>query len=543
MDIHCIDLSDLHTSSSLFLNYAKSFENVSDWYTPPPVDFQGWQQRADQVSRQSGFPRDSLVEILTRYNSDLGAGEATFRNLERLAKENAVAVVSGQQVALFGGPAYSVYKAASAVQFAAQLREQGTPAVPVFWLAANDSDFEEIRTAHFLNKDSEELALRLSDSRQDLTQMTGSISLRDVDSLTAKLADSFQALDFGQQTLDSLEAAYAKDSTLGRAFGVWLSNLFREHGLIVLDPTLPSINTRLAGFYSTCVSRREEIVASLVDRSQTIRKTGFVPQVSLDESEGLLFLVDGKRRTKLKFQNGRYQGKGIVDARMSETELLQMARSQPDRLSPGVLIRPLLQDFLLPTLAYIGGPAEVAYFAQLHAIGRFWDRDLVILPRASITLIDRKSQRLLRKYNLEVEDVLLGSLQSLGERIVRTGETAGLLVELETLQEDLRDRLAALEARLQRIDAGVAGMLPGVIEKVTYQLGKLTTRFAQNQRQRQPSLELHLQHLRNRLAPGGAPQERVLSFSQFEAEEGSTLLERLLPHLSPTSLCHKVCYL
>jgi len=543
MEFHCIDLSKLHASNSLFLNYAKNFENVSDWYTAPPVDSQGWQRRAEQVSRQAGFPRSSLIEILTRYNSDLGAGEPTFRNLQRLAKDDAVAVVSGQQVSLFGGPAYSVYKAASAVQFAAQLRAQGTPAVPVFWLAANDSDFEEIRTAHFLNKKGEELALRLSDSRQDLNQMTGSISLRDVDALSAGLADSFQELDFGQQTLASLAAAYDKDSTLGRAFGVWLSSLFREHGLIILDPTLPSINSRLAGFYSTCVSRRKEIVNSLVDRSQTIRNAGFAPQVSLDESEGLLFLVDGQRRTKLKFQNGRYQAKGIVDTRMSETELLQLAGSQPDRLSPGVLVRPLLQDFLLPTLAYIGGPAEVAYFAQLHAIGRFWDRDLLILPRSSLTLVDRKSQRLLRKYDLSVEDVLLGSLQSLGERIVRTSEAAGLLVELETLQEGLRDRLTALEARLKGIDASVAGMLPGVREKVSYQLGKLSARFVQNQRQRQPSLEHHLQHLRSRLAPGGAPQERVLSFSQFEAEEGNTLLERLLPHLSPSSLCHKVCYL
>ncbi len=543
MEIHCIDLSKLHAPGSLFLDYAQNFGKVSDWYTAPPADFQGWRRRADRVSQKSGFPRRTLIETLTPYNSDLGAGELTLRNLERLAKADTVGVVSGQQLGLFGGPAYSVYKAASAVTFAAQLREHGIRAVPVFWLASNDSDFEEIRTAHFLNNSSEELRMRLADSRQDLNQMTGSISLREVESLLARLRDGLQGFDFRQSALDSLAAAYRKDSTLGRAFGVWLTNLFREHGLIILDPTLPGICTQLAGFYSTCVSRREEIVSDLVARSQAMAKAGYSPQVSVDESEGLLFLVDGQRRTKLKFQNGRYQGKGSADSRMSKTEMLHLADSHPDLLSPGVLIRPLLQDFLLPTLAYIGGPAEVAYFAQLQAIGRFWDRDLLILPRSSVTLVNRKSQRLLRKYALTVEDVLLSSGENLGERIVRTTQAAGLLSELESLEGDLRERLAQVEGELQRLDASVAGMLPRVSEKMFYQLRKLSTRFVENQQQRQPSLERHLQHLRNRLAPGGAPQERVLSFSQFEAEEGDALLERLLPHLSPASACHKVCFL
>ncbi len=540
MDSECLPFGSLPGQNPLFVDFAHQFERVRDFYNPPPLAEPELGQRLERARRSSGVPRQPFAAALTRYNNTLHGGTPLARNLEAFESEDCVAVVTGQQVTLFGGPSYTVFKAATAIQLAQSLRQQGVNAVPVFWLASNDSDFEEIRCTHFVGSDASLVPVAFPDDPDDSCRMAGTVPLSSVGTCLEQLRSSTQFHPFSDVVLDDLERDYRKDRSFRDAFACWISRLFSDYGLIVFDPLMEGYQDSLSRFFEIAVTGRQSIIDALVERNQEIVEAGYHPQVWVDEQESLLFLVDGSRRYKLLWDKGRYRAKERRELSFSSGELLQMALDDPGRLGVNVLLRPILQDYLFPTAFYVGGPSEVAYFAQLNAVADRWGLEPVILPRAGFTIVDHLDQRHLKRHHITALDVLQRSTDDLTEAILRESHQGEALQQMDSVSAELRQSLEELQQLIHASDPTVAAMLEKTRQKMLYQLDKVKSRFVANHRRVAPSLKQHLDQLLNHLRPLNKLQERVINFNHFLMDRGPGFLNEITELTDPYCFSHRL---
>lgn len=543
MKAECLDFQELPGQNPLFLDFLYDFERVQAFYSPAHLSPERLEERAEQVLKgKDRYPRELLVETLQEFHRAVDTGPRTFQHLKALSSPDALAVVTGQQVGLFGGPAYTVYKTATAIELARLLRSQGYNAVPVFWLAADDFDFDEVRSTCFVRPDTRLLTLNHPDTRQRSEQMAGTVPLQDLEAYFSLLRDSGPAWEFQGEVVERLQGAYRSGRTFREAFTRWLADLFQDEGLIFFDPLLPRYGSALGDFFLTAVDRRPQIVAALEKRKEDLSAGGYGTQVWFDESETLLFWSENGCRYKLEFRDGRIRGKNRRSLDFDPADFRRLVQESPERLSPSALLRPILQDYLFPTAIYVGGPAEVAYFSQVSAISPFWGMEMAIFPRAAFTLVDRKAQRLLQKYGLSVAELLRTPQGQITEKILREKEAPGVMAHFDRLKAELQQELDLLQRELQKEDPPVAEMLGTARRKIFYQVEKVQRRFVGNLQHRNVRLQGQLDYLENYLKPRGTLQERCLNFNQFLMQEGEGLLDRLFEHVHPFCRSHKLLY-
>jgi bacillithiol biosynthesis cysteine-adding enzyme BshC len=544
MKSDCLDFRRLPGFNPLFLDFAYQFEKVESFYHFPTVDQKWLKQRAESVWASNRFPRSPLLSSLDTLNRRIGGSEAVFSNLRKLGDSDTLAVLTGQQVGLFGGPAYSVYKAATAVRLAQFLELQGYRAVPVFWMASDDSDFDEVRSTHLSSRDSRPLAVSYPVRHGTNEQMAGTVSLREI----GPCLESFDAnagrleTSFASQTAGNLRAAYHPGSDFRDAFGAWMSRLFSDHGLILFDPLSPGHRGHLTDFYTRAVENRDQIVQNLAERNTSLKEAGYSGQVNLDPAETLMFWLKGTSRSKIRFEGGLFQTKGAGGLRLDRGELVGLIEQEPESFSTSVLLRPVLQDYLFPTMTYVGGPAEIAYFGQLTAISGNWGLEMSIQPRSSFTLVDRKSSRLLRRYQLDTGTVLTRSRLELLNLLLAEGDSEGVLRGFDHLRNDVERRLEELGRGINALDPPVADMLENSGRKMLYQVDKVRRRFVTNRELSTGYLKRHLDHLLGHLVPLSQLQERTINFNQYLAEEGDGLIDRIIERSGPDRVGHQVLY-
>ncbi len=545
MKTECLDYRQLPGLNPLFLEYLYHYDRLESLYSSPVhLSLDALKERADSVLKDPPpFPRDQLVEVTTAFNQRVGAGEKVFQNLEKLKSPRTLAVVTGQQPGFFGGPAYTVYKALTAIRLAQMLDEEGYPAVPVFWLASDDSDFQEVRLTSFFDGNGDLFSVSYQGPQQNDSRMVGTIPLNTVEECFSRLQQEGPKGEFHEDVLQLLQETFPPAKTLSEAAGSWLSHLFRPYGLVLFDALLPEYKQGVGSLFARAIENRQEIVQALKGRAEVLREKGFDSQVRVQDSESFLFWTEDEKRYKLEYEGERFRKKALDSPKLSERDLLRELDQQAEKFAPNVLLRPIVQDHLFPTVAYVGGPSEVAYFAQVSAISRFWDKEMAVFPRVGVTLVDRKAQRLLRKYGLKVLDVLQLTPQEISRRIVKGKDPENILERLEHVQEELQSELGALKDDIAKIDPTVAEMLGGTEKKVLYQIEKVQKRFVANHRDQEATFGQHLDYLCSHLFPNGKLQERVISFNQFVSEEGPDLVDRVMNVIDPFCPSHQVIYL
>jgi len=481
----------------------------------------------------------AVADVLAEQNLTFGGGEKTRENIRRLREGRALAVVTGQQAALFGGPAYSAYKALTAIQLAERLSAEGTPAVPVFWLASEDHDFAEVNHAELLDARQQAILLR-DPSAPAPDSPTGPIVFdASINELRERLA-SLWPRELAAEA-EPLLAGYRPGVTYAQAFGRLFQALFAGRGLIVLDPTHQELHALSRPLFRRALEEDEALRELIRRRDRELEHAGYHVQVRLRENATLLFLSEEGRRLPLR---RRGHGFGVERAgERSAAALLELLERAPERFSANVLLRPLVQDSLLPTVAYVAGPAEVAYFAQASTLYQeLLGRMPVIVPRASLTLVEPPVRRLLGRYRLRLEDFFHGRppvRARLGERHL----PPRLLRRLEHTEAKIEKQLAAAAAELKKLDPTLEGAADTSRRKMLYQFEKLRGKAARAQAERTAIIERHLDALFNSLYPGRALQERRVNFLSFVARHGRELLARLLEQASFPCRDHQVIFL
>jgi len=524
MDSRDLPAQQLPHTSRLIRDYLSNFSSLASFYEHKP-DFKSIAKYARSVN----FPaerRRQVADVLRAQNALFGSSREAEKNIDRLAA-GAVAVVSGQQVGLFGGPAYSFYKALSAIQAAESLTDDGIDAVPVFWMATEDHDVDEVRRVAWFNE-GELLQFELPQPEQDAIPV-GRVRLGpEVDELVGR-AQPLVGETFGAY----LHETYVPEATYGGAFAGLFARIFADFGLILLDPLDDRLHQIAGPILREALACRDELNDELLRRGKALEQAGYEPQVKVTSRSTLLFSLTSGKREVITASNGTFAS-GATS--LPREEWIELVEAEPENFSPNAILRPVMQDYLLPTVVYFGGPSEIAYFAQSHVLyEKLLQRMPVLLPRADFTLVDPKAERLLKKYHLDVEEVWGGS-ENLRKRMYNSMVPKKLASEFDDHLQHIDKRLKKLHKAIVKVDPTIQGTIARAEKRIRYQIEKLRHKTGAALDRHEKQIEAHQKFLENLLYPQKGLQSRDLCFLPFLARWGTGGLYDLQKLAGPKKL-------
>jgi len=534
--------TDIPRTTRLFNDFLYDYQKVAKFYPNYGRSVEPLADHARRVGAQT-FDRKRVPDALDRINRRAGSPELTFKHIDMLRHEGSVAIVTGQQAGLFTGPLYTIHKAVTVIKLAACLRDQGIEAVPVFWIASEDHDYEEVNHTKMVDREGQLKTVRYAGCGQKDDVPVGSIALceginQTIDEFVAQLAAS----EFVLQITSDLRESYADGVGFAEAFAKLMARIFREHGVVLLDPLDEELKQVAAPLYSQAVEKSSEIAAALVERSREIEEAGYHAQIHTSDDMVPLFIMDDGRRKALAHHGGRFTVKGS-DRTFGLEELTELARVCPNCFSPNVTMRPVVQDYLLPTAAYIGGPAEVAYFAQVRAVYEVLGRQLpCVLPRASFTIIEGRHQKTMKKYGLELRDFFDG-LHPAVTKVVEHSLDKGTTAAFAETERVLNEHLDKLGVALQKADPTMTDPLKTARAKMLYQIEHLRTRFIHSSAHREQTVYRQVERAFTTLFPDKNLQERELNAYYFLSRYGPSLIKELLDAAEIGFSNHKLVYL
>jgi bacillithiol biosynthesis cysteine-adding enzyme BshC len=535
MSTECYPISMLPNITRLYRDYLAMAEGAADspvrrWYGAEPLG-NAWMRPAPSSTKAS-----ALADALSMQSKGFGAAPAALANIEKL-RNGARAVVTGQQVGLLGGPLLTLLKAATAVARAKQATAAtGIEHVPIFWLATEDHDIEEVDQVSLLSKTAvETLRLHIKCSHPE---PVGEVVLGGrIDDL---LEQASQLLGYAP-ICELLSACYSEQATFGSAFAKLMASLFAEQGLIVMDAAGREFHQLGASTLRFAIEHAEELEAALLTRSTDFDSAGYHAQVLVKPGASLLFFVDdhqgAKHRQALRrLSDGTWKvGAGGGVKSYSSSDLLGILDTTPERLSPNALLRPVFQDTILPTTAYVGGPAEVAYFAQSAVLyERILGRTTPILPRLSATLIEPSIGAVMEQHEVSLPDAMQPA-EALAQRLGARAIPIEGKRRLASAGNALDDALQAAHDYLGGLDAGLGRSAEVSASKMRYQMNRLRRLAANYELNKDASLRKHADAMTLHLFPEGHPQERVIAGAWFiaawEAAHGDGAAPQMIARL------------
>jgi bacillithiol synthase len=527
MSVECFPITVLPHVSHIYRDYLAMEEhaNVRRWYGAEA--FAGkWIGKGVPVGHA-----DALADLLERQAVEFGAGDAAKANIEKL-RAGARAVVTGQQVVLFGGPLLTILKAATAVARAKDAtKATGVEHVPVFWMATEDHDLEEVDQVSLLTKTTVEM-LKVGLRVPHAVPVGGVVPGPELDVVLDRVSELLEFAPVSDWLRECYRPVGEGRPTLALAFGRLMAKIFAEQGLVVMDAASRGFHALGASTLRYAIEHASELQEALIARSKELVGAGYHAQVLVAEGGSMLFLLDevtgervALRRVTVDGKDGQWKAGGRV---YSTAELIAILEAQPERLSPNALLRPVFQDTLLPTAAYVGGPAEIAYFAQSAVLYEaILGRITPVLPRLSATLLEPAIATVMDKDEVQLPDAMTTAevlAQRLGARAMpiegkRKLAAVGNAVEVEL--SALTEYLAGMDESLGRA-ASVSG------SKMRYQMNRLRRMAATFELQKEASLMKHAEAITLNVFPGGHPQERVVAGVWFMARYGDGLVEKLV---------------
>ncbi|MBN1206202.1 MAG: bacillithiol biosynthesis cysteine-adding enzyme BshC [Myxococcaceae bacterium] len=510
-----------------------------------PDRFRHRAARAEAVAAAASRTVPSaLHEALVARNARLPPSPARERHLELLARPGTVAVVTGQQVGLFLGPLFTIYKAASAIVAARALAEEtGRPCVPIFWLQTEDHDLPEID--HCLTPRGAGEPLRVALEHADAATSRIPVAHRRLGEGVTRALSALRT-ELGSQPhaaehLGLLERAYRPEATLVDAFAEVLSTVFAEEGLVFLDPRDARLAPLAAPVHRRALTEASAIAAGLAERGNALAEAGFSEQVHVRPGAPLSFFspegVEGARYRLDPASPGSWSLVGHPEgASVTTPELLAWLEREPLRFTTSALLRPILQDTWLPTAAYVGGPGEIAYFAQLAPLYAHVGLPLpLIVPRARFRVLDDRTRGLLDKLRLAPDDVTTPRhelLALLSARGAGEGFDPPEAVEAR-LMGALAPELSRLGERMASLDPSFAHAIERTEESVRGALSRLVAKYGRAIAQRDQVTVERVDRLRAYLTPEGAPQERIYGLPYYASRFGTRAFTRLVLETCP----------
>jgi len=540
-----VDIRRVPGIRPLAADYVQNFSALAPFYAGDPASRDAW---SSVIARRQAHVRNpkAIADVVAAQQRRRGAPSAAIDAAARLADPRTVAIVTGQQAGLFGGPLYTLFKAITALKLADRIREDhGVPTVAVFWTDAEDHDWDEVRSCTILDPSLNPATVAL-DARAGTPALPVARVPVDgsIDPALSQLAESLPSTEFTPSLLADLRACYPPETGMADAFARWMEHVLGPHGLVVFDSSDAAAKPLVQDIFEKELSAPGETSRRAAAAGADLARRGYHAQVEPAADAVALFYFTSTpdlkvgatygERVPIRSADGNVQ---IGDRLVSRDELVAEARTTPARFSPNVLLRPIVQDALFPTAAYVAGPNELAYLGQLRGVYEHFGVPMPLMyPRATATLVDAAAARFLSKY-----DVPLETLQP--------RDDAGLNALLKTQIPEAVDRALAqaatsIDAAMTRLadampalDPTLEGAARNTLGRMQHDLQSLQNKVIQAAKRRDDTLRRQYTRTRAIAFPNGHAQERTIGFVSFLDQYGPALVDRLLTQL-PLDLGH-----
>lgn len=538
-----LPFSAMPSAPRLFVDYAENNQDARRFFMGHFSDLMAFETHLQYLERRNVL-RAPLYSALVAQNKAYFAGEATFMHLERLQSPTTFAVVTGQQVGLFGGPLYTLYKALTAVRLSRWLSEQ-FPAysfVPVFWLESEDHDFTEINNAGGISADNDFFRVRYAEPDADAPRDLRPVSQRPIEAEITDVIEAYRSslpdTEFSEDVFRSLRNCYTEGESLQRAFARYINTLYPDAGLIFVDPSDPTIKQLVTPVLMQELETHPTTGEEVIKRSAELEEEY---HAQIKPRAVNLFLLHKGNRYPIEPNESGFFLKG-TRRRFTREELLELAAAEPERFSPNVLLRPIMQDFLLPTAAYVGGPSEISYFAQLQpAYDHFQVPMPVIFPRAGLTIIEHKVEKVFRKFELPYSAMYLDT--EAAWRLARKSDQPGTNFDVAAYNERILELLEELPDLAVAEHANLAGPAESTTQNIRRSLAMFEEKVLQHRQRSDEVLTRQIEKLLVYLSPEGKPQERQLNIVTYLNRYGNDLLPLLEQACTPFPAEHRLLFL
>ncbi len=524
-----IDIRRFPWIRRLAADYAFAYGNVAEFFAGDPGQRDAWNTAIARTG-QHRRDRETIADVVVAQQRKRNAPPEAEAAAELLRDTRSVAILTGQQAGLFGGPLFTLLKALTAIRLAEQVRaDHQVPAIPIFWIDAEDHDWDEVKHVCVLDANLAPHSLALGnppgahEGPVARVRLDGSIA-----GALAELEQLLQAGDFTPGLLDSLRAAYAAGIGMADAFGRWLESILGPRGLVVFDASDPAAKPLAREVFRREITHEGVTARLAAEAGAALQARGYHAQATPQEGSIALFHLNSGR-DPIRHQDGRYVA---GNASFTRDELLALVEGAPEQFSPNVLLRPLVQDTLFPTVCYVAGPNELAYLGQL---GRVYDTFGIPMPlmfqRSSATLLDANSMRFLSRHNFPLENLRAQDEAALNQ-LLESQLPPGVEASLEDAARLIQSRMDTLAGEVPQIDPTLEGATRSTLARMQDDLKKLHNKIIQAAKRKDETLRRQFKHAQAQAFPGGHPQEREIGFVHFLNQYGPGLIDRLSDELT-----------
>ena len=527
--------------SNLFLDYVTDFEKVRRFYSR---DFRnnGDYTSAIEAIDKRPVDRATLTSVLFEQNTSFASPPRTFDNISLLGKQTTYAVVTGQQVGLFGGPLYTAFKTITAIKLARALKQKfpSLDFVPVFWIEGEDHDFPEMNNIGLPDRDGKLVKIEYLPGGVMPDRNVGAVGEMvfdaSIDQTHRQVGDTLQKTEFTDALLVRLKECYAAGRTFNQSFAAWMNFLFGQEGLVFVSSNNARLKRVLSPLFEAELSQFPATSQRVIQQSAELEHS-YHAQVKAKSINLFLFHKGGRYLIEPREKDFSLKGTRHF---LERDELIRIARETPELLSPNVILRPIAQDILLPTLAYVAGPSEVAYQAQLTPVYEHLNvTHPVIYPRASASFVEERLVRAMEKYNLQLLD-FFGDINSITSKVLEQISEVKLDEIFGNATRQVHDALNELKFGLKEVDPTLLGALETAASKVDINIGVLKEKAVAAQKRRNETAMRQIEKAANGLLPNGSLQEREVNILHFLNRYGPDLVQWLTQELDISGFKHQI---
>ena len=518
-------------------DYAFDYAKVAEFFAGDPRSPQAWQE-AIARSRDYARPLDAITDVVQAQQQRRGAPTEAIAAAARLRDRQTVAVVTGQQAGLFGGPLFTLLKALTALELAETVRAQhGVPVVAIFWIDAEDHDWDEVKSCGVLDASLTHRTIAIGDPPGAQLEPVARVRLdQTIGAALAELANTLAPTEFTAPLLETLRNAYDPGTGMADAFGKWMESVLGSRGLVVYNSADPAAKPLAASVFAREIERAGETARLAAAAGAAMESRGYSAQVTPHPDTVALFHLN-RGRQPIRIQDDMLV---VGDDVRSKNVLLDRVREAPHEFSPNVLLRPIVQDTLFPTICYVAGPNELAYLGQLRNIYAAFGVPMPLMTqRGTATLLDSNAARFLVRHDVQL-DQLQAQDEALLNRLLESQLPPGVDAAMHDVALLLQERMEQLAMTVVQIDATLEGAARSALGQMQDDLKKLHGKMIQAAKRKDETLRRQFHHVQAQAFPDGHPQERSVGFVHFLNKYGPTLIDRLLDELPPDIGIHWV---
>lgn len=537
-----INFSDIPKHHNLFLDYLYEFENVAEYFKHDFRNKDGYLPLFKDIVESKKNKSFVISPILkNQYSSFNNISEKTLRNISSLDDAKTIAVVTGQQLGILGGPLYTLYKIITTIRLANQLSERYEEYnfIPVFWMEADDHDFNEVRSVNLFDNENQVINIGYKeqisddDSKQSMGKINFDESLND---FLNQFENSLRDTDFKNDLLLKIKECYKVGISFKQSFKQLLFWLFDEYGVVIFDPQDAEVKALLKPIFTKEVNDFSIQTQKLIQTSAKLEED-YHAQVKVKPVNLFYHTDDGRYSIEpvegiFKLRRKRKQ--------FTKEEILNEIENAPERFSPNVLLRPICQDYLLPTGFYIAGPSEISYFAQVTPLYNFYKIVTpIVYPRSSVTIMEKNVESAMDKYDLTLTDIFLG-LDELKEKVIAGLSENNIEKAFEDSVNEIDLTFDKLKENLFAIDKTLVDSSLRYRERVLSSINELKFKATKAQENKHETTIRQLTRLSNLLYPLENLQEREINFTYFYNKHGKELIKKIYNDISISEFEHQI---